>query len=137
MNNNKSLNILVIDDNPSFVMSFENLVLEVTSKNINLLQHAFSAIDGLKMMREYDYDFVFMDIDMPETDGIMATRFATYDFDKPGMTIIAISFHSETFYRNKMIQAGARCYLCKDEIQAESLLRIFETENLTLKQSIQ
>ncbi len=130
MNNNSALNILVVDDNPSFVKSFKNLVLEVTGRNINLLQHAYSAIDGLMMMRDYNYDYVFMDIDMPETDGIMATRFATYDYHKPGMSIIAISFHSESFYRNKMIEAGARGYLCKDEIQAESLLKIFDTKSV-------
>jgi CheY-like chemotaxis protein len=77
------------------------------------------------MLRDNTFHFVFIDIDMPGIDGISATRFAAFEYNKPDVQIIAISFHTEQTFRTQMLRAGATKYLAKDEIEADQLAEIF------------
>lgn len=51
------------DDNPAFVISFKFLNSEVAGQVVHTINFSFKAVDGLIMMRNFDYDFVFLDID--------------------------------------------------------------------------
>ena len=116
--------ILIVDDNPEFVQSLKSLILDVAGSAISEVVVAYNGHDGLELMRDREFDFVFMDINMPRIDGISATRFARYEYGKPEMKIIGISFNSEFRFKSQMIRAGADCYLIKDEIDADKLLEI-------------
>ena len=67
-----------------------------------------------------------MDINMPKINGIAATREATALYRN--LVVIAISFHSEMKFVVQMIEAGARSYIIKDEINKESLERALAIE---------
>jgi len=134
MSDTNPYDILIVDNNPSFAKYLRQLIMDIGDSHIASVQYANNAVDGLILIRDNNFHFVFMDVDMPEPDGIMATRFATYEYNKPGMRIIAISFHSEQSFRTKMLRAGASDYLAKDEIDAEKLLEIFDMSIMSLSE---
>jgi DNA-binding NarL/FixJ family response regulator len=66
----------------------------------------------LKLLNNIEADVVLMDINMPEMDGIEATRKGLKIC--PGIDIIALSMYGEEEYYYKMIDAGAKGFLLKD-----------------------
>lgn len=66
----------------------------------------------LKILRNNKADIALMDINMPEMDGIEATRRGLQIL--PDIKIIALSMYGEEEYYYKMIDAGAKGFLLKD-----------------------
>lgn len=116
--------ILIIDDNPEFASSLKNLLIDIAESYIEEIQIAYNGFDGLELLRDNEYHFVFMDINMPSINGIEATRFAKFEYKNTKARIIGISFHKELSYINQMMKAGASAYLSKDEIDADKLAEI-------------
>jgi DNA-binding NarL/FixJ family response regulator len=76
---------------------------------------AGEASDGnelLKILGNCAADVVLMDINMPEMDGITATRQALVKC--PGLNVIALSMYGEEDYYYRMVDAGAKGFLLKD-----------------------
>ncbi|MEI6262634.1 MAG: ATP-binding protein, partial [Deltaproteobacteria bacterium] len=76
------------------------------------------AINGLKaveMVRASDYDMLFMDIQMPEMDGFMATREIRNLIGKgiDRLPILALSSHAVVGDREKSLEAGMNDHLTK------------------------
>jgi len=57
-------------------------------------------------------DIVLMDINMPQLNGIEATRLITADC--PGTKIIALTIHDEEEYVHELVKAGVSAYVLKD-----------------------
>jgi DNA-binding NarL/FixJ family response regulator len=115
----KKKRILIADDNPHFANALRFMLLDMFHdhiETINMVENGDECIDEL---RRKIYDLVFMDINMPQKDGIEATREASQLFRD--LIIVAVSFHSEMKYIIQMIEAGARSYIIKDEISKEML----------------
>lgn len=123
---NDKLRILIVDDNPVFVCNFINLITNVLGARLGLIDKAYKGEEGLSYLNTDYYDFVFVDIDMPGMGGIKMTKIYDRDNYRCDTKIIAISFHKELEYYSQMLSAGACKYLAKDEIDFDSISRIFE-----------
>jgi len=109
-NGNREVRIIIADDHQLF------------RNGLRLLLGAFpgftivgEASDGAELLRLLDdckADIVMMDINMPEMDGIEATRKAMVKC--PSLNIIALSMYGEEDYYYKMVEAGAKGFLLKD-----------------------
>ena len=66
----------------------------------------------LRMVREKTPDVVIMDVEMPDLNGIEATRQILADF--PKVKVIALSMHDDRRFVLNMIKAGASGYVLKD-----------------------
>jgi DNA-binding NarL/FixJ family response regulator len=64
------------------------------------------------LARELRPDLVIMDVVMPGTDGIAATR--QIRAECPATRVIALSMHSDRRFVSEMVRAGALGYLVKD-----------------------
>ena len=115
----KKLKILIVDDNPHFVNALRFMLMDYFEDRIESISTASDGQDCMMQLRSHVCDFVFMDINMPNINGIEATRQATILYRN--LIVIAVSFHSEMKYVVQMIEAGARSYIIKDEISHESL----------------
>lgn len=91
------------------------------------------ATDGntaLYAMHQHHYDIVFMDIHMPEMDGIETTeRWRKLETRQPPLPIIAITAKATTEDKKKCLQAGMNSFLTKP-ISAQQLSEAMQTFTL-------
>jgi YesN/AraC family two-component response regulator len=120
----KKLNILLVDDNKHFLQALKYMVEESCEEKIDKIYQANNGLEALNILKKQHIDVVFMDIEMPEMNGIEATKKAT-EFNR-FLTIIALSFHQEMEYVMQMLEAGARNYIIKEDINTETLKRVFD-----------
>ena len=120
----KKLNILLVDDNQHFRQALKYMVEESSRDRIDNIYQACNGNEALGILRKQHVDLVFMDIEMPDMNGIEATRRAT-EINR-FLTIIALSFHQEMEFVMQMLEAGARNYIIKEDINTEALKKVFE-----------
>jgi DNA-binding NarL/FixJ family response regulator len=106
----EKIRIIIADDHQLFRNGLKILLngfpeFEVTGE-------ASNGSDFIEIVRNNPADVALMDINMPEMDGIEATRKGIKLC--PGMNIIALSMYGEEEYYYKMVDAGAKGFLLKD-----------------------
>lgn len=114
------LKVLLVDDNAFYRQGF-NMMLE-RFDIVGEIYEAESGQDFINKVGNILPDIVFMDIKMPDMDGIEATRQATDNYRE--INIIALTMFGDEKYLHKMIEAGAKGYLLKDSAIDEILLAI-------------
>lgn len=120
MNLPDKLTILIVDDH-DMVREGIKLLLESIIKSKLRVDTVNSAKEALRKCNSSHYDIIFMDIKMPETDGITATKMILEKWDT---NIIALSMHSELLFAEKMLEAGAKGYLLKNSSPDELICAI-------------
>jgi len=121
----KKYNLLLVDDNQHFREALKFMLEQSNPDGIESIYEAGTGREALELMRQHHIDMVFMDIEMPDMNGIEATRLATEQ--NRFIVIIALSFHKEMQYVMQMPEAGARNYIIKEDISTQTLQRIFES----------
>lgn len=121
---NKQHRVLLVDDNQQFIDALRFQLVELLGDRVAVIDSAYDGEQALKAIEAKRYDYIFMDISMPQMDGIEATRIATRS--NRDIKIIALSFHKEFEYLQLMLEAGARFYIRKDEVDADTLQKVFE-----------
>lgn len=122
----KKLNILIVDDNPHFCNALKYMLSDSFENKIELIEIVNNGLECLETLKNKLFDIVFMDINMPKMNGIDATKEISILYRN--LIVIAISFHSEMKYIVQMIEAGARSYIVKDEINKEALSKAMSIE---------
>jgi YesN/AraC family two-component response regulator len=120
----KKLNILLVDDNQHFRQALKYMVEESSLERVDKIYQASNGNEALNILKKQHIDLVFMDIEMPDMNGIEATRKAT-EINR-FLTIIALSFHQEMEFVMQMLEAGARNYIIKEDINTDALKKVFE-----------
>ena len=113
----KKIKIIIVDDHMMLRTGLSLLLKE--NKNIEIIAEASDGKEFLNLLKSHHPDLVFMDIRMPNMNGIDATREAI--LRNPGLKIVALSMHDDEEYIESMMQAGAKGFLLKkagsDELQ--------------------
>ncbi|MCU4165062.1 response regulator [Carboxylicivirga caseinilyticus] len=103
--------LAIVDDHPLFREGFR-YTLEISGSQYKFLEFS----DGKEIIKHIEkdqlIDLIFMDILMPDTDGITATMFIKKQF--PDIKIIAISSSESLEFIENMIKAGVNGYILKD-----------------------
>ena len=123
MGYSKKYKLLLVDDSRSFLKALEFKLYEYLDGQIEFLHIARHGREAIEKMQQYQYDFVFMDIDMPILDGIETTRYLNKYFSRT--RVVALSGHSDFRYVEKMIYAGAYTYILKSELDNAALEAVF------------
>ena len=118
----KKYRILLVDDNRKFLQAFRFLLEEALGDKIMSVQEVYNGQECLDLLEKQTMDVIFMDINMPVLDGIEATRKATMLYRD--INIIAVSFHDEMKYIKQMIEAGAKNYVIKEDLNKNILEKI-------------
>ncbi|MDY6804312.1 MAG: PAS domain S-box protein [Cyanobacteriota bacterium] len=112
------LRILVVEDvavnQKVAVLSLERLGYRADVAN--------NGIEALEAVRRQHYDLLFMDVQMPEMDGLEATRRICKMFDRVLRPwIIAMTAHAMEGDRQECLEAGMNDYISKP-VRAEALM---------------
>jgi DNA-binding NarL/FixJ family response regulator len=106
----EKIKIILTDDHQLFRNGLK-MLLE-TLPEFEIAGEASTGIEFLDLLKECNADVALMDINMPEMDGVEATRKGIKAC--PGLSVIALSMYGEEEYYYKMVDAGARGFLLKD-----------------------
>ncbi|MCX6222731.1 MAG: response regulator [Bacteroidia bacterium] len=103
------LNILVAEDN-TINQKLINRLFQILGYSIHLAANGLEVLDALNRLQ---IDIIFMDIQMPEMDGLEATRqiIGTYGVQRP--LIIAITANAHQVDKERCIATGMDDFLNK------------------------
>ncbi|MDH5218541.1 MAG: response regulator, partial [Gammaproteobacteria bacterium] len=114
LENTKKTHILVVDDNAVNRMIARKLL----NKRGFDADEAESGLRAIELIENEHYDAVLMDIDMPQMDGIEATR-KIRQLTHSHIPIIAMTAHTMQGDRERFIDAGMDDYIAKPFIHDE------------------
>lgn len=109
--------IVIIDDHQLFREGVKR-ILEF-EKSFQVVAEGDDGSEALNLVQEYRPDVVIMDINMPEKNGVEATRELVEKF--PETRVIILSIHDDENYVTHALQTGACGYLLK-EMDADALI---------------
>ncbi|CCO46258.1 putative TWO-COMPONENT SENSOR PROTEIN HISTIDINE PROTEIN KINASE (DHKK, DHKJ) [Vibrio nigripulchritudo SOn1] len=115
------LNILVAEDSPANQMVIK-LMLSNLGHNVHIVPNGVAAVEYVKK-NQNNLDVIFMDISMPEMDGLAATKVLR----KQGVTlpIIALTAHAMNTDKDQCLAAGMDRFVAKP-IRAKDIQEILK-----------
>jgi DNA-binding NarL/FixJ family response regulator len=116
----ETLRILVAEDHPLFRKGMISLLSSVTE--FEVVGEAATGEEAVGRASELQPDVVLMDLQMPEVNGIEATRrILQHD---PGVRILVVTLFEDDDSVFMALRAGARGYVLKDADEEEMVLSI-------------
>lgn len=112
------MGILLVDDHPLFLQSLKVLL---NTNGFEVAGLAGTGLEALKQARLLRPDLILMDIDMPECDGLAATRLIKAEIPQIKIVILTVSATDEHLF--EAIKSGASGYLLKSQ-SAERFLEL-------------
>jgi DNA-binding NarL/FixJ family response regulator len=106
----EKIKIIIADDHQLFRNGLK--ILLNAFPEFEVVGEASNGEEFIKLLKSTTADVALMDINMPEMDGIEATRKGIKLC--PDIDIIALSMYGEEEYYYKMVDAGAKGFLVKD-----------------------
>jgi CheY-like chemotaxis protein len=100
--------VLIVDDKKVNVMVAKIIMMNLGCK----VKSAANGQDAIDLIKKEKFDVVFMDIQMPEMDGVEATKIIKETVPNPP-TIIALTANALSGDREKYISEGMDDYLSK------------------------
>jgi CheY-like chemotaxis protein len=111
--------VLLVEDN-----AINRLIAEEMLKTAGLrVTSAASGSEALAAARTRDFSLVMMDVQMPDMDGIEATRLLKSEPHYRARPVIALTAHAMSGDRERFLAAGMDDYVTKP-IEEEALLRV-------------
>jgi DNA-binding NarL/FixJ family response regulator len=109
--------ILLADDHQLFRYGVKQLFDQ--RPGLTVVGEAADGFSATQMAASLQPDIIFMDVSMPQLNGLEATRRILEN--KPSAKIVILSMHSDQRYVTEALKAGARGYLLKDSSPDELL----------------
>ena len=119
------INILLVDDQ-ALLCEVLKTWLDV-EKDIKVLDIAHDGHEAIAKVEQLQPDIVLMDIDMPNMNGLQATKVISQRF--PKVKVIFLSGHDDDVYLGKSLRAGAKGYLLKNTTAEELVKKIRSVHN--------
>ena len=100
-------------------------LLELQGHTVHVVNNGREAVDAA---RQRPFDLVLMDVEMPEIDGLEATRLIRASEHGTGRhtPIVAMTAHAVTGFEQKCLAAGMDGYISKP-IDPQQLYRIMDS----------
>jgi CheY-like chemotaxis protein len=111
----EGLRVLVAEDNEVNRI----LIRKILEKSGCTVALAVNGVEAVEMIREHTFDAVLMDVQMPELDGLAATRIIRAA-GMTGLPIIALTAHAFQHDVQECLAAGMNAYLSKP-VHAQTL----------------
>lgn len=129
MHRSKSFRILLAEDNPIN----QAVMLRMLEKMGHSPSLAHDGAEALAMLNSHTFDLILMDVQMPNIDGLAATRTIRENEKQSGtrIPILAITAHAMKGDRERCLEAGMDACLTKPVTRKaveEAITRLLESE---------
>ena len=118
--------ILVIEDHIVFGKALVRLLTE--KANVDVVEVVNSGEEALAKLPQLNVDLVLIDVSLPRMNGIQLVSMIHEKF--PDLLCLMLSGHLTPFYVKRSLEAGARGYVLKDDINGvlEGVQRVLNGE---------
>jgi DNA-binding NarL/FixJ family response regulator len=116
---------IVLADDQALIRSGFRVLID-SAEDLEVVGEAATGDDAVRLARSTRADVVLMDIRMPGTDGIAATRAITDDDDLAGVKVVVLTTFEIDAYVIEAVRAGASGFLSKS-IEPADLLDAIRT----------
>lgn len=120
----EEINVFVVDDHQIFLDGIVSLLDD--EPNIRIAGTANNGKEAIDRIKSTKVDVVLMDINMPEMDGLEATKQLRKLY--PDIKILMLTMHSEARFIKECLEIGAKGYVMKN-ISKDDLLKAIDTVN--------
>jgi DNA-binding NarL/FixJ family response regulator len=112
--------ILIVDDHPMMRQGLAQLI--AAEPNLTVCGEAENGESALDSIGGLKPDLVLADISLPGKNGLELIK----DFQavQPGLPVLVISMHDESLYAERVLRAGGRGYIMKQEGGKKLMLAI-------------
>ena len=107
----KEKRVLIIDDHVMVRDGVAEIIEQ--AENLSVCGTASTANEGLEALRKLKPDLVLVDITLPGKNGIEFIKDARVF--QPDLLILVMSMHDESLYADRVLRAGGRGYIRKQE----------------------
>lgn len=115
---NDRLGIMIVDDHALFRKGLKDVIVE--EEDMELLAEAIDGKQAVELALKVRPDIILMDVNLPGSDGIEATRAITGRLEATKVVMLTVSSLDEHLF--EAIKAGAIGYLTKN-VSPEGLIR--------------
>ena len=112
----RQIRVVLADDHTIFRSALKELLHRVAPE-VLVVGEASSGEEAIELVQRLAPDIIVMDLDMPNGDGLTATR-AIVD-GEPAVKVLVLTMHTEEERLMPLLRAGARGYLAKDVAERE------------------
>jgi two-component system response regulator YesN len=118
--------VLIIDDE-FLVCNYLRQLIDWEAQGYTIVGQAANGREAIEKVKELKPELIFLDINMPEMDGIEFIRYLMSEHS--GIKVIILSSYSDYHYVRETMKFGACDYLLKHELQPQGLIRILRQLN--------
>jgi DNA-binding NarL/FixJ family response regulator len=104
--------ILLVEDHPIFAKVLLRFLME--KGHMEVVSVLGSAEEALDQIQDLDVDLVLVDVSLPQRSGISLVFVLHQKY--PDLPCIMLSGHLSSQYARRSLDAGARGYLLKDQV---------------------
>lgn len=116
------LRVIIADDHKLFREGLRR-ILELDG-GFEIVGEAATGEQALGLLKRLTCDLVLMDINMPELNGVEATKRIRSEY--PDVRVLVLSIHDDREYLLEVLKAGAAGYLLKD-VEPATLMEAMRT----------
>jgi DNA-binding NarL/FixJ family response regulator len=113
------IRVVLVDDQPLIRTGIRALL--DAEDDIEVVAEGANGREGLALALEHRPDIVLMDVQMPELDGVAATRLITGDERLAGVRVVMLTNYGLDEYVFNSLRAGASGFVVKDTEPADLL----------------
>jgi DNA-binding NarL/FixJ family response regulator len=103
--------VLIVDDHPMMRTGLAQLV--DNEKDLKVCAEAENARQAMDFAVGQALDLILLDISLPDKNGLELIK--DIRALKPGLPILVVSMHDESLYTERVLRAGGRGYIMKQE----------------------
>ncbi len=118
----KNLYVLAVDDNAAN-LRLVNILLTDLGLNVDTAE---SGIQAISLSKDKVYDLILMDIQMPEIDGLEATRTIKANNTNSKTPIVALTAHAMANEKEQLLEAGMDDYMTKPVSENDLIKTLFK-----------
>ena len=103
--------VMIVDDHPLVCKGLEELIK--STQDLEVFAVSGNAIQALDRLRQSQPNLLLLDLSLPETSGLELLKDLQSFY--PKLNILVLSMHDENVHAERVLRAGARGYIMKQE----------------------